>query len=266
MPELYTERLPRELLRDRIACVWTGRASGDVRGVLPDGCIDIVWSPGRGLRVAGPDTASRPAAVPAGTTLIGVRFMPGVAAPILGAPISSLTDLEIPLSDVWPRNPVNRLQGCLDEARSPAESVCALEDAIAERLCAAPDPDPMARVMIAAITRIVAIGTESCSFPAISERQLRRRFRASVGYGPKTFERVARFRHFLRLANAAPNEGGSARSLARIAAAAGYADQSHLNRECMRFAGRTPGQIVRELQPMSDLFKTLDFHTATIAP
>ena len=266
MTELYSERLPREQLRDRIACVWTARASGDTRGVIPDGCVDIVWSPGREVRVAGPDTAARPAAVPAGSALVGIRFLPGVAAPILGAPISSLTDREISLSELWPRNSIARLQGRLDDSRSAAESIRALEDAIAARLAAAREPDPIARAMIAAIVRAVATGADCARLSALSERQLRRRFRAAAGYGPKTFERVARFRCFLHLANAPDNAGGPARTLARIAAEAGYADQPHLNRECMTFAGRTPNQMMREPQPMSDLFKTRDLRAAKIAP
>jgi len=50
---------------------------------------------------------------------------------------------------------------------------------------------------------------------------------------------VLRFRRFLALAEAQPHAG-----LARLAADAGYADQSHLNRECGRLAGATPAQLV----------------------
>ena len=69
----------------------------------------------------------------------------------------------------------------------------------------------------------------------LSERQLRRRFDAAAGYGPKTLQRVLRFRRFLATADG---------DLARAALDAGYADQSHLTRECTRLAGRPPGALL----------------------
>ena len=67
---------------------------------------------------------------------------------------------------------------------------------------------------------------------------------AAVGYGPKTLERVLRFRRFLDLAAREPAAG-----LAGLAAAAGYADQAHLTRECGRLAGAPPGRLVGRLAP-----------------
>ena len=70
----------------------------------------------------------------------------------------------------------------------------------------------------------------------LSERQLRRRCHVAAGYGPKTLQRVLRFRRFLATANG---------DLARAALDAGYADQSHLTRECTRLAGQPPGSAAR---------------------
>jgi transcriptional regulator GlxA family with amidase domain len=70
----------------------------------------------------------------------------------------------------------------------------------------------------------------------LGERQLRRRFAAAVGYGPKTFARVARFRRALYLVRAGE-------PLAAAAAGAGYADQAHMTREVGALAGRTPGAL-----------------------
>jgi methylphosphotriester-DNA--protein-cysteine methyltransferase len=72
-----------------------------------------------------------------------------------------------------------------------------------------------------------------------SERQLRRRFHAAVGYGPKTLQRVLRFRRFLAQADAGDD-------LARAALDAGYADQAHLTRDCARLSGLTPGRLALE--------------------
>src|SRR6185436_19981456 len=82
----------------------------------------------------------------------------------------------------------------------------------------------------------------------LSDRQLRRRFEAAIGYGPKMFQRIARFRRWLGLAQATPPDG---RRLVDLAAEAGYADQPHLTREVTRLAGLPPAALLesRETGP-----------------
>ena len=66
----------------------------------------------------------------------------------------------------------------------------------------------------------------------MSERQLRRRFVAAVGYSPKMFRRTLRFQKLLALAKAsAPVR------LGHVGLLAGYADQAHMTREVGEFAG-----------------------------
>jgi AraC-like DNA-binding protein len=80
----------------------------------------------------------------------------------------------------------------------------------------------------------------------ISERQLRRRCVDATGLPPKGLHRMLRFQSFLALAQAAvaagraPDEDG----IALLAADAGYADQPHLNRECLRLTGMTPAAFL----------------------
>ena len=72
---------------------------------------------------------------------------------------------------------------------------------------------------------------------SISDRQLRRRFHTAVGYGPKTLERVLRFRRFVN----AIDDGRA--DLAALAFDVGYADQAHLTREATRLAGAAAGGV-----------------------
>ena len=65
--------------------------------------------------------------------------------------------------------------------------------------------------------------------------------RPASAYGPRTLQRVLRFRRFVSAVDAGPLPGG----LADAALAAGYADQSHLTRECARLSGLTPQALVR---------------------
>jgi len=71
---------------------------------------------------------------------------------------------------------------------------------------------------------------------AISQSQLRRRFLAEIGIGPKALQRTLRFQGYLALAQAAQH--GS--RVADLAAEVGYADHAHLGRECLRLTGLTP--------------------------
>jgi AraC-like DNA-binding protein len=78
----------------------------------------------------------------------------------------------------------------------------------------------------------------------LSERQLRRRFLTVFGFAPKELQRILRFQVFLALVQGPRRDQVR---FAHLAAQLGYADQSHLSRECLRLAGLAPGRLVREL-------------------
>ncbi len=219
---MYRELAPPPDLAAHVACVWTSVSRGGV--IFPDGCVDLVWRGDR-LVVAGPATAPVTSDVGVGVGVFGVRFRLGVAGTALGLPAVELTDLQVPLADVWGPS--------LDE-RVAAGGVPAL---LAEVRARVAPVDPLARAAALGMARPGARVAELGSALGISERQLRRRFSDAVGYGPKTLARVLRFQRFLSLA-------ASGDDLARLAFAAGYADQAHLTRECRRLAGRTPLELV----------------------
>jgi AraC-like DNA-binding protein len=233
----YRERPPAASLRRHLSCVWwraVPEGPPPVVRVVPDACVDVVWRSDGRLQVAGPDTRPAPVVAPAGVRYAGVRFLPGTAPALLDVPADLLRDLRVDLADLWGAGPAGRLLERLWAAPDPA---AALEAAFAERLPAAAAIDPLAPVLARFRSR------PSGGLPALagdlglSERQLRRRCEAAFGYGPRTLERVLRFRRFLALA--ADREA----SLADLALAAGYADQAHLNRECRRLAGATPAAL-----------------------
>lgn len=96
--------------------------------------------------------------------------------------------------------------------------------------------DPAAAGRVGALGPTVGLG----------ERQLRRRFQAGVGYGPKTLARVLRFQRLLALLR---DDQGGRPSLAEVAVRAGYADQAHMTAECTRLAGRSPAALVAGRRP-----------------
>src|SRR5262245_22877340 len=99
----YREWAPRPSLRGHVRCLWIDDLSGS-RGeplqVVPDGCVDIVWT-GETLCVAGPDTAPVLTRMPPGTIVVGARFHPGAASPWLGAPLSEVVDRRVLLAEFW---------------------------------------------------------------------------------------------------------------------------------------------------------------------
>jgi AraC-like DNA-binding protein len=69
-----------------------------------------------------------------------------------------------------------------------------------------------------------------------SRRHMSERFRREFGLTPKTMARVVRFERARRMVSQAARP-----PFGEVAAAAGYADQAHMNREWREFAGASPG-------------------------
>jgi AraC-like DNA-binding protein len=245
LPIGYTEWAAPAALRDAVACLWaqvTTEDAGRPGLVLPDGCADLVWEQGRGAFVAGPDTGPVPTVMTAGTVMLGVRFRPSAGGPALGLPLSELRDQRVDLADLRPAD-ARRLPGTLDPDTAMARALDVTATLVTD---GAPDPavTRAARLLYDPQARAEDVAAEV----GLSLRQLRRRCHAAVGYGPKTLQRVLRFRRFVSRIDAAPNAQKSpvVLDLAAIAADAGYADQAHLTRECGRLSGLTPAALARQ--------------------
>jgi AraC-like DNA-binding protein len=240
---LYRELPPPPGLEALVACVWASH-DGAVR-VLPDACVDVVFGGGR-LVVAGPATVATVAPATPGQGRVGVRFRVGAAGAALGLPAGELRDQGVPLEELWGRaaRAVEERVAAAPDARA---ALLALIGGVAARLPAPEAADHEVRRAALALARPAAgqddaaTVTASARAAGLSERQLRRRFERAVGYGPATLARVLRFQRFLHHANA---PAAADASLARLAAEAGYADQSHLARECRRLADLPPSALL----------------------
>jgi len=238
----YREWLPPAGLRDSLACYWvsvtpSGLAPA-VASVLPDGCIDLIWHSGRGGFIAGPDTGPAPAQLPPGTVLVGARFWPGAGGPALGVPLAELRDQRVDLADCLPR-----LARQLPAGLTPERALAVLT-AVCEEFATSGPPDHLVRHATRLLTNSQTTVAGLCTELALSERQLRRRFDDTVGYGPKTMQRVLRFRKVLANLSVSPQA-----DLATLAIQSGYSDQAHLTRETTRLAGVPPAALARQLHP-----------------
>ncbi|MFF8726097.1 helix-turn-helix domain-containing protein [Streptomyces sp. NPDC015171] len=203
----------------------------DVRPVLPDGCMDLLWSEGR-LLVAGPDTRPYAPQGPA-RSWAGVRFFPGTAPALLGVPAHELRDLRVELADLWPAARVRRLSERIAAAPDP---VTALEDLALDRAARTGAPDPALRYVVECLEAGRTVAATAAGL-GIGERRLHRRCLTAFGYGPKTLARVLRLQRALALAR-------SGVPYAETAARAGYADQPHLARDVRELTGETLGGLL----------------------
>jgi AraC-like DNA-binding protein len=222
----YREVLPPAALRGVVACFWIREARTDgVVHVVPDGCTDVVWQQGDGTTIAGPDTTAKVVRRARGDVLVGVRFVPGAGGGVLGVPLDELRDLRVEAAEIDRAFDV-------DAELAPAEVLVRFAFAAARR-----GADPLVADAARKIERqeVSAVAREL----SVSERHLRRRFHAAVGYGPSTLARVLRFRRFVDRVD------GGQTDLAALAFEAGYADQPHLTRETRRLAGLTPVAFIR---------------------
>lgn len=210
------------------AVVWAASPAPGPQVILPDGCMDVIWT-GEGLLVAGPDTGPVTyGATPLGARLTALRFAPGVAPSLLGERADGLRDARVDLAALWPRARVARWTAALAGSARPGH---ALERLAAEALDEHPPP-----AWAGSFAALMAAGVDvrrAAAQLGVSERTLRRSAHEHVGYGPKTLQRVLR----LQPALAALRAGGEP---SLVAATGGYADYAHLFRDVRALTGRRP--------------------------
>jgi AraC-like DNA-binding protein len=215
----YREFAPPHQLRAYVECGWTSEETGRPVRVLPDGCMDLYVAGETGhAMVAGPDTVAKLSG-PSSESLQGLRLRPGVLPRLLGVPAHELLDHRVRLDEVL-------------ATPSRGGSLIGLAAALAGEDRAS-ETAPWSMPHLTQITSGLAGGAtvaDLATATGMSSRTLHRRCRAVYGYGPSTLRRVLRFRRAVALMR-------SGRTLAAVAADAGYADQPHLHREAREFSG-----------------------------
>ena len=241
----YRERPPAVGVARHLVCAFVQRVAPDAdpyeHHSVPNASVELLCELGSVPRVIGPQAGPLLQMNAPGSIVVGVRFRPGAAPPVLGLPASELVDRVIGLEELWGEAGL-RLAEELSECASPGEAASLLERVVLERGQAGADPDPL---VSEAVRRLLpGSGGDVASLSSslyISERQLRRRCLAQVGLGPKAVHRILRFQRFLALAHA---RGLGEADVAELAADAGYADQPHLSRESLRLSGRPPRALL----------------------
>jgi AraC-like DNA-binding protein len=240
----YTEFEPDPRLKTHVACYWLFRTPAQLEPrehtIPPDGSVSLSCRiPPGVVGLVGPCTTPVRTPVGSGETYWGCRFWPGAATSLLDVPAEPLRNAAGPatawLNEAW----LDRLAGGLRGARSEAGARQTLDAALLGRL---EDATPLdAAVMEAVFVVLARRGqvtiAELAERSALSDRQLRRRFRREVGLTPKELVRARR----VRAAMIGALEETQT-SWIELALEHGYSDQAHLVREFRRLVGLSPVQ------------------------
>ncbi|MEU0563687.1 helix-turn-helix domain-containing protein [Dactylosporangium sp. NPDC006015] len=237
--ESYVEHPPVAALAHVVRTVWVQR-TGDVAYAqrhLPAGGVELHFPIGGRPHLLGPLTGPQVEVIPARTTVVGVRFLPGTPPPLPVA-LDELLDQRPGLADLW-GGTADRLAEAMAGARTPERALALLQRHLLREFRGDASVDPLVREAVRALMPWSPVTVDAVAgHLALSVSQLRRRCLRAVGLSPKVLQRTLRFQGFLALA-----QSGAA-GVAGLAADLGYADQAHLSRECLRLTGLTPRDLL----------------------
>jgi AraC-like DNA-binding protein len=236
----YQETRPSIDLRDLVACLWVCvvRLEGapSLSPIIPDGCADVMVYDEAPPCVAGPDATTRWTTLREGTVITGIRIRPGAVRSIFGCHAGLLLNGDALLSDLAPG--AGALHQRLFATANLLHRHALLEDWVRTAMLrnATNDQAVVAACRLLAADPQLEIGEISRRFNW-NVRTVHRQFRAACGYGPKHFQRIMRIQKAIRIVHAT-----TPARLAEAAHAAGYADQSHMNRDFRDITGFSPRQ------------------------
>jgi AraC-like DNA-binding protein len=168
-----------------------------------------------------------------------VNFTPLGARRFLGIDMDELAQRTIDLDTVLGAL-AGRMEDGLAHASSWRQRFALLEGLLSERLLKSQPVNPLAEAAyrwLADTHGSIEIGSIASGLD-ISRKHLATLFKREVGMTPKSLARVMRFERANKMLRS-----DLITSLADLAAACGYADQPHLNREFRDMAGQNPSAL-----------------------
>jgi AraC-like DNA-binding protein len=176
--------------------------------------------------------------------LLGVRFRPGGAWPILHIPVSEFTGHVVEL-DSLPDLEMEPLRQQLAEAESDDARVLRMQSWLMSRFNKGTSATPAVRYALKKMDRtgLARIGQLVAEI-GISHKQFLREFEKCVGLKPKAFARIRAFQQVIDFV-------GNDRDPVWVDAAVtcGYHDQAHFIHEFQDFSGFTPSEYLRMRGP-----------------
>jgi len=238
---LYREITSPPDLAPFVECFWISEIESDgCQRILPDGCLDLLFfSRGNQLvdaQVVGAMTRFQDVRLRARESILGIRFLPGMAGACLRCDIPSLNDRAASLESVLGRPAITLLK---DLGR--CSSIEARVEKLAPRLVTCSKVSEVQHAIAELVRRRGHLSVTGFADAAgLGDRQLRRACYRYSGLGPKQLSRILRFRHASNLVRQGMKD------FAGLALDCGYYDQAHLIRDFRDLAGITPARYMRQ--------------------
>jgi AraC-like DNA-binding protein len=240
--------LPQPDLRDAVECaVLVQRAAGSTScfPAMPRAMLTVALAAGSTATVGFHTMTTRAAAYVHDEPLhaLGLVLQPHTAARVLGISTGALVDATLPWAELAGAGEAARLDYALQQARSDAARLEALQSSLRRVLARGSERVQRARAdsLQQLCWAVGRQGVQAAGTLGLGERQLERHCLAVLGMSPKQMQRITRWHgllcgvlHRQRL----PDAGAALES--------GYYDQSHLARESRQLAGTTMRELLRQ--------------------
>ncbi|WP_105170049.1 helix-turn-helix domain-containing protein [Pseudoalteromonas sp. T1lg23B] len=236
---------PKYRIADYVQAIWCAKTNDTNRCVVErclngDGCMGILFNLSKslhldnqvlptGILVQPISTQTHTIGIPAGSTVVGIRFQPGVSASLLGTN-SCQSELISPVTS--PHQILFQIYARLSDGQGNWANIALVYRWLCQHLT---QPTPLPITLKKAIDALQSTLPKQQHNQIFNQRQIERQFKTWLGITPKHFHRIIRVRHTL---DALKHHNHV--SLAAIAQQLGYSDQAHMTRELKRIAHITP--------------------------
>ncbi|MDR1504298.1 MAG: helix-turn-helix domain-containing protein [Prevotella sp.] len=241
---MYIEYQPHPFLSQYIETYWssTDFAEKEVkRRVLPDGCVDIIFSFHQQSlpHIVGTMTTFLEVEYLGEVRFIGIRFKPGGITAFTRVPVNEFTDSRVELfstESVFDKS----FSEDIAWERSTTDILSFVDNYLLSRIPKLSLLDERVDYAVSLIKQgkgnipIPLIAEQAC----LSKRQFERRFLAGIGISPKAFSRIIKFKNTHHLLKSGANQ-----SLFDLAVDCGYYDHAHLIKEFKRLSGSLPSEL-----------------------
>jgi AraC-like DNA-binding protein len=235
--------------------------------VFPGGDMEVIFNLGKGIWESSVDNTfqktpqielwgqiTKPLAIRSTGkhTMLGIRFLTHSVSCFLQDEISLFNNQVSDLTDIMGR-PVKILHAKLLEANTSSERIMLIENFLISRLVRNEKRAPRIDKVASILTSIKKDTEESnistiASRHGMTTRYLHKLVYQHTGLSPKSFTKIRRFQHSLKLV--AKND----QPFTSIAYDCGYFDQAHFIREFKSFTGVTPSAYLESKFPVNKIF------------
>lgn len=207
---------------------------------LPHPSIHVVWE-GDEVRVVGVVTGRFTRVLKGESRAFAAKFLPGAFRPLLGAPVSTLTDTTVSLSRVIGAKKARTYRDAMASAVDDAQRVQRASGFWSALLPPPAHDAPLLASLVHAATedRTVTSVEQLRARAGMHLRELQRWFHDAVGISPKWM--IQRYRLHAALLELEQRK----QSLTQLAQTLGYADQAHFARDFKALTGLSPSRYAR---------------------